>query len=191
MKAFMKVFAMTSGEIEYTQTVIDALNKNSAGTKFPLVPFEDSTYIFYFMFILAMPIALVNLLVSNFFFYQYQSPHQTKNHLTLLGHWGVSFKNYERKSRMALIYFEFSHQARKISKFFFYPFVTSSRLKWPSSKNHITKYNHENFSWGKQGAKISREVKQETCHFTGRMYEKWPLSAHVFSLQLFNTLLLI
>lgn len=67
MKAFMKVFAMTSGEIEYTQTVIDALNQNSAGTKFPLVPFEDSTYIFYFMFILAMPIALVNLLVSNFF----------------------------------------------------------------------------------------------------------------------------
>lgn len=67
MKAFMKVFAMTSGEIEYTQTVIDALNKNSAGTNFPLVPFEDSTYIFYFMFILAMPIALVNLLVSNFF----------------------------------------------------------------------------------------------------------------------------
>lgn len=65
----MKVFAMTSGEIEYTQTVIDALNKNSAGTKFPLVPFEDSTYIFYFMFILAMPIALVNLLVSNFFFF--------------------------------------------------------------------------------------------------------------------------
>ena len=86
MKAFMKVFAMTSGEIDYTQTVIDALNQNSAGTKFPLVPFEDSTYIFYFMFILAMPIALVNLLVSNFFFYQYQSPHQTKNHLTLLGH---------------------------------------------------------------------------------------------------------
>ena len=67
-KTFMKVTAMTTGEIEYTPIVIDNLNQTRkipgrpAGV--PLVPFEDSTYIFYYMFILVMPIALVNLLVS-------------------------------------------------------------------------------------------------------------------------------
>ena len=61
----MKVTAMTAGEIEYSATVIDQLNKTSPGRDgIPLVPFEDSTYIFYYLFILVMPIALVNLLVS-------------------------------------------------------------------------------------------------------------------------------
>ena len=55
---------MTTGEIEYTPTVIDQLNKTVPGSFIPLVPFEESTYIFYYMFILVMPIALVNLLVS-------------------------------------------------------------------------------------------------------------------------------
>lgn len=66
-KTLMKVTAMTTGEIEYTATVIDQLNQSVPGTGkpgIPLVPFEDSTYIFYFVFILVMPIALVNLLVS-------------------------------------------------------------------------------------------------------------------------------
>ena len=63
----MKVTAMTTGEIEYTATVIDQLNNTVAGTGkrgIPLVPFEHSTYFFYYLFILVMPIALVNLLVS-------------------------------------------------------------------------------------------------------------------------------
>ena len=62
---FMKVTAMTSGEIDYTPTIIDNLNATVPGQRFiPLVPFEDSTYIFYYLFIMIMPIALVNLLVS-------------------------------------------------------------------------------------------------------------------------------
>lgn len=67
-KTFMKVTAMTTGEIEYTPIVIDNLNQTrkipGRPEGIPLVPFEDSTYIFYYMFILVMPIALVNLLVS-------------------------------------------------------------------------------------------------------------------------------
>lgn len=56
---------MTTGELEYTATIIDQLNKPVANGSFiPLVPFEESTYIFYYLFILIMPIALVNLLVS-------------------------------------------------------------------------------------------------------------------------------
>ncbi|KAJ7385778.1 hypothetical protein OS493_013812 [Desmophyllum pertusum] len=56
---------MTAGEIEYSATVIDQLNKTSPGRDgIPLVPFEDSTYIFYYLFILVMPIALVNLLIG-------------------------------------------------------------------------------------------------------------------------------
>ena len=55
---------MTIGEIEYTATIIDQLNSTVPGTHIPLVPFSDSTYIFYYVFILIMPIALVNLLVS-------------------------------------------------------------------------------------------------------------------------------
>ena len=64
----MKVTAMTAGEIEYTATVIDQLKMSVPGSGkpgTPLVPFEDSTYIFYYLFILVMPIALVNLLVSH------------------------------------------------------------------------------------------------------------------------------
>jgi len=63
----MKVTAMTTGEIEYAATIIDQLKMSVPGTGkpgIPLVPFEDSTYIFYYLFILVMPIALVNLLVS-------------------------------------------------------------------------------------------------------------------------------
>ena len=55
---------MTTGEIEYTPTVIDKLEKTVPGSSTPLVPFEESTYIIYYLFILIMPIALVNLLVS-------------------------------------------------------------------------------------------------------------------------------
>ena len=55
---------MTTGEIEYTPTVIDQLEKTVPGSSTPLVPFEESTYIIYYLFILIMPIALVNLLVS-------------------------------------------------------------------------------------------------------------------------------
>lgn len=65
----MKVTAMTTGEIEYTATIIDQLNKTKEipglkQSEIPLVPFEESTYVFYYLFILVMPIALVNLLVS-------------------------------------------------------------------------------------------------------------------------------
>ena len=63
----MKVTAMTTGEIEYTATVIDKLKMSVPGTGkpgIPLVPFRDSTYLFFYLFILVMPIALVNLLVS-------------------------------------------------------------------------------------------------------------------------------
>jgi len=67
-KTFMKVTAMTTGEIEYAATVIDQLNNTVPGTSgkdgIPLVPFEDSTYLFYYLFILVMPIALVNLLIG-------------------------------------------------------------------------------------------------------------------------------
>ena len=63
----MKVTAMTTGEIEYSATVIDQLKMSVPGSGkpgTPLVPFEGSTYFFYYLFILVMPIALVNLLVS-------------------------------------------------------------------------------------------------------------------------------
>ena len=60
----MKVTAMTTGELEYTATVTDNLNKSVPLSKIPLVPFVESSYIFYYLFILIMPIALVNLLVS-------------------------------------------------------------------------------------------------------------------------------
>ena len=66
-KTLMKVTAMTTGEIEYAATVIDQLKMSVPGTGkpgIPLVPFEESTYFFYYLFILVMPIALVNLLVS-------------------------------------------------------------------------------------------------------------------------------
>lgn len=65
----MKIIAMTTGELEFTATVTDKLNKTATGG-IPLVPFLESTYIFYFLFILMMPIALVNLLVSNVFINQ-------------------------------------------------------------------------------------------------------------------------
>lgn len=62
--AFMKVTAMTTGELEYTATVTDNLNKSVPRSKIPLVPFVESSYIFYYLFILIMPIALVNLLIG-------------------------------------------------------------------------------------------------------------------------------
>jgi len=60
---FMKIIAMTTGELEFTATVTDKLNKTASGG-IPLVPFLESTYLFYFLFILMMPIALVNLLIG-------------------------------------------------------------------------------------------------------------------------------
>ena len=55
---------MTVGEIDYTAMVVDNLNATNTKSGAPLVPYLESSFFFLTLFIFAMPIILMNLLVS-------------------------------------------------------------------------------------------------------------------------------
>ena len=55
---------MTLGELDYTAFLVDNLEATNPETKAPLVPYRESSFVFLCLFIFAMPIILMNLLVS-------------------------------------------------------------------------------------------------------------------------------
>lgn len=61
----VKVIVMTIGEFDYTTLLVDNLEATNPETKAPLVPYRESSFVFLCLFIFAMPIILMNLLVSN------------------------------------------------------------------------------------------------------------------------------
>lgn len=61
----MKVVVMTIGELDYTAMIVDNFNVSSDSGA-PLVPYRESSLIFLSVFIFAIPIVLMNLLVSKF-----------------------------------------------------------------------------------------------------------------------------
>ena len=60
--SLMKAFVMLTGELEYSDTIPKSLGKTSS--QVPLVPIPALSYLAFVVFIIAMPIALMNLLVS-------------------------------------------------------------------------------------------------------------------------------
>lgn len=60
----VKVIVMTVGELDYTTLLVDSLENKNPATKAPLVPYRESSFIFLCLFVFAMPIILMNLLVS-------------------------------------------------------------------------------------------------------------------------------
>lgn len=56
---------MTIGELDYTSMIVDNFNV-STDSGAPLVPYRESSLIFLSVFIFAIPIVLMNLLVSKF-----------------------------------------------------------------------------------------------------------------------------
>jgi len=56
---------MTVGEIDFGDTFIDTIGKNSTSTNNPLNPFPDASFIFISFFLLLMTISLMNLLVGS------------------------------------------------------------------------------------------------------------------------------
>lgn len=58
---------MTIGELEYDNVLTDSVNTVDAITGLPKVPMEGITYVIYSVFLLIMPIILMNLLVSKTF----------------------------------------------------------------------------------------------------------------------------
>ena len=61
----MKVIVMTIGEIDYNTMLVDNLRGENPNNGAPLVPYTESSFVFMCIFIFAMPIILMNLLVSN------------------------------------------------------------------------------------------------------------------------------
>ena len=57
---------MTIGELEYDNVLTDNVGKKDATTGLQKVPMEGITYVLYSIFLLLMPIILMNLLVSRF-----------------------------------------------------------------------------------------------------------------------------
>ena len=55
---------MTIGELEYDDIITASIGKNDSTTGLPKVPMTEITYIIYAIFLLLMPIILMNLLVS-------------------------------------------------------------------------------------------------------------------------------
>ena len=55
---------MTIGELEYDNILTDNVKTKDAVTGLPKVPMEGVTYVIYSLFLLLMPIILMNLLVS-------------------------------------------------------------------------------------------------------------------------------
>jgi len=60
--SLMKAFVMLTGELEYSDTIPKSLGKTSS--QVPLVPIPALSYLAFVVFIIAMPIALMNLLVG-------------------------------------------------------------------------------------------------------------------------------
>ena len=56
---------MATGEFDYLTTFVETLDQRNPETKAPLVPYPELTNTFFYVFILAMPIVLMNLLVSS------------------------------------------------------------------------------------------------------------------------------
>ena len=56
---------MTVGEIDFEDTFIDTIGKNSTTTNNPLNPFPEASFVFISFFLLLMTIILMNLLVGN------------------------------------------------------------------------------------------------------------------------------
>ena len=63
--SMMKVFVMFSGELEYSDTLPNSIGKTA--NQIPLVPLPILSYLLFVFFIVAIPIALMNLLVSTTF----------------------------------------------------------------------------------------------------------------------------
>eukprot|EP00112_Aurelia_sp_Birch-Aquarium-sp1_P021380 Seg575.4 transcript_id=Seg575.4/GoldUCD/mRNA.D3Y31 product="Transient receptor potential cation channel subfamily A member 1" protein_id=Seg575.4/GoldUCD/D3Y31 len=62
-RSLMKVAVMTIGELEYDNVITDNINTNAA-SGLPKVPMGGVTYLIYSVFLLLMPIILMNLLVG-------------------------------------------------------------------------------------------------------------------------------
>ena len=62
--AFVKATVMTIGELEYSAMLVDSLYQTNQKSQAPLVPYPEFSFAFFFLFMIAMPIVLVNLLVS-------------------------------------------------------------------------------------------------------------------------------
>lgn len=62
----MKVIVMTIGEIDYNTMLVDNLRGENPNNGAALVPYTESSFVFMCIFIFAMPIILMNLLVSIF-----------------------------------------------------------------------------------------------------------------------------
>ena len=60
----MKVSVMTIGEFEYSDFLVDSVGKLNKISNAPLVPYPEFSYVFFYIFLLAMPIVLMNLLVG-------------------------------------------------------------------------------------------------------------------------------
>ena len=60
----VKVIVMTVGELDYTTMLVNNLEERDPVTRAHLVPYRESSFIFLCLFIFAMPIVLMNLLVS-------------------------------------------------------------------------------------------------------------------------------
>ena len=60
--SLMKAFVMLTGELEYSDTIPKSIGQTSS--QVPLVPLPALSYLVFVVFIIAMPIALMNLLVS-------------------------------------------------------------------------------------------------------------------------------
>lgn len=56
---------MTIGEIDYDTMLVGNLDAKNPDNGAPLVPYRESSFVFMCIFIFAMPIILMNLLVSN------------------------------------------------------------------------------------------------------------------------------
>ncbi|KAL9969346.1 hypothetical protein ACROYT_G021550 [Oculina patagonica] len=60
----VKVIVMTVGELDYTTMLVDSLEAKNPESKAPLVPYRESSFVFFCLFTFAMPIILMNLLVG-------------------------------------------------------------------------------------------------------------------------------
>ena len=60
--ALMKISVMFTGELEYSDTIPNSLDKTS--NQVPLVPLPALSFTMFLFFIVAIPVALMNLLVS-------------------------------------------------------------------------------------------------------------------------------
>lgn len=64
-RALIMVLVMTVGEIDFEDTFIDTIDKNSTSTDKPLNSFPEASFVFISIFLLLMTIILMNLLVGS------------------------------------------------------------------------------------------------------------------------------